>query len=92
MEVPNFVTFHFINAYQEITGVDELLHGKPGTRIIVDCCEHEANPVILKRMTLEELRSYPGKVLPDARWFQIFLIFIYIYPMHVSGDRSVCTV
>jgi hypothetical protein len=30
-------------------------------------------------MTLEELRSYPGKVLPDARWFQIFLIYIYIY-------------
>jgi hypothetical protein len=47
--------------------VDKLLHGKPCTRIIVDCCEHEANPVILKRMTLEELRSYPGKVLPDAR-------------------------
>jgi len=61
VKVPNFVTFHFINAYEE-KGAD----GKP-TRVIVDCCEHEANPVILKRMKLNELRSFPGKVLPDAR-------------------------
>lgn len=61
VEVPNFVTFHFINAYEE-KGED----GK-AARVIVDCCEHEANPVILKRMKLNELRSFPGKVLPDAR-------------------------
>lgn len=60
VEVPNFVTFHFINGYED---VDE--NGKP--QIIVDCCEHHADPVILKRMKLNELRSYPGKVLPDAR-------------------------
>ncbi|EFJ10893.1 hypothetical protein SELMODRAFT_127411 [Selaginella moellendorffii] len=59
VEVPNFLMFHFINAYEE-TGED----GKP--RIVADCCEHLSNPIILRRMELAELRS-KGKEMPYAR-------------------------
>lgn len=70
LEVPNFVTFHFINAYEEEVAVETPAGGRPGRparRVIVDCCEHYANPEILQRMELSHLRSVPGKVLPDAR-------------------------
>ncbi|KAG6550068.1 hypothetical protein Mapa_008024 [Marchantia paleacea] len=61
VEVPNFVTFHFINAYEE-TGEDGVV------RVIADCCEHTANPIILQNMTLSSLRSPAGvDNLPDAR-------------------------
>ncbi|KAK1587814.1 hypothetical protein Q3G72_017073 [Acer saccharum] len=62
VEVPLFVTFHFINAYEEIDDEGRL------TAIIVDCCEHEADTTILDKLKLENLRSFNGQdVLPDAR-------------------------
>lgn len=62
VEVPLFVTFHFINAYEEVDDDGEL------TRIIVDCCEHNADTAILDRLRLCNLRTYPGMdVLPNAR-------------------------
>ncbi|BAT78346.1 hypothetical protein LR48_Vigan561s001300 [Vigna angularis] len=62
VEVPLFVTFHFINAYEE---EDE--DGRV-TAIIADCCEHNSDPTILDRLRLQNLRSFNGEdVLPDAR-------------------------
>ncbi|XXG45843.1 hypothetical protein AAC387_Pa02g0816 [Persea americana] len=62
VEVPLYVTFHFINAYEE---EDE--EGRV-TAIIADCCEHNANTTILDKLRLQNLRSYSGKdELPDAR-------------------------
>ncbi|KAG8077895.1 hypothetical protein GUJ93_ZPchr0007g4328 [Zizania palustris] len=62
VEVPPFVTFHFINAYEE---TDE--EGRV-TAIIADCCEHNANTAILDKLRLHNLRSTAGQdVLPDAR-------------------------
>ncbi|KAG2691874.1 hypothetical protein I3760_08G026300 [Carya illinoinensis] len=62
VEVPLFVTFHFINAYEE---VDE--DGRV-TAIIADCCEHNADTTILEKLRLKNLRSFIGEdVLPDAR-------------------------
>ncbi|XWS17709.1 hypothetical protein CRYUN_Cryun33cG0090400 [Craigia yunnanensis] len=62
VEVPLFVTFHFINAYEE---EDE--DGRV-TAIIADCCEHNANTRILDQLRLQNLRSFNGEdVLPDAR-------------------------
>lgn len=62
VEVPLFVTFHFINAYEE---EDE--DGRV-TAIIADCCEHSADTTILDRLRLNNLRSFNGQdVLPDAR-------------------------
>ncbi|GER25576.1 carotenoid cleavage dioxygenase 8, partial [Striga asiatica] len=62
VEVPLYVTFHFINAYEE---KDE--DGKV-TAVIADCCEHNADTSILQKLTLHNLRSLAGKdVLPDAR-------------------------
>ncbi|KAH6792368.1 carotenoid cleavage dioxygenase 8 [Perilla frutescens var. hirtella] len=62
VEVPLYVTFHFINAYEE---KDE--DGRV-TGIIVDCCEHNANSTILQKLCLQNLRSFSGEdVLPDAR-------------------------
>ncbi|KAK6163591.1 hypothetical protein DH2020_000455 [Rehmannia glutinosa] len=62
VEVPLFVTFHFINAHLER---DE--DGRV-TAIIADCCEHNADTTILQKLTLQNLRSYSGQdVLPDAR-------------------------
>lgn len=63
MEVPLFVTFHFINAYEE---KDE--DGRV-TAIIADCCEHDADATILQKLTLQNLRSLAGQdVLPDAKY------------------------
>ncbi|KAK9273260.1 hypothetical protein L1049_018067 [Liquidambar formosana] len=62
VEVPLFVTFHFINAYEE---EDE--DGRV-TAIIADCCEHNADTSILQKLRLQNLRSYAGEdVLPDAK-------------------------
>ncbi|XP_054789112.1 carotenoid cleavage dioxygenase 8 homolog B, chloroplastic [Prosopis cineraria] len=62
VEVPLYVTFHFINAYEE---EDE--EGRV-TAIIADCCEHNAETAILDRLRLQNLRSFNGEdVLPDAR-------------------------
>ncbi|CAN4076663.1 unnamed protein product [Withania somnifera] len=62
VEVPLYVTFHFINGYEE---KDE--DGRV-TAVIADCCEHSADTTILEKLRLENLRSFNGKdVLPDAR-------------------------
>ncbi|EEF45844.1 retinal pigment epithelium, putative [Ricinus communis] len=62
VEVPLFVTFHFINAYEER---DE--DGRV-TAVIADCCEHNADTSILEKLRLQNLRSFMGAdVLPDAR-------------------------
>ncbi|KAK6927357.1 Carotenoid oxygenase [Dillenia turbinata] len=62
VEVPLYVTFHFINAYEER---DE--DGRV-TAVIADCCEHYADTSILERLRLKHLRSFNGQdVLPDAR-------------------------
>ncbi|XP_004292847.1 PREDICTED: carotenoid cleavage dioxygenase 8, chloroplastic-like [Fragaria vesca subsp. vesca] len=63
VEVPLFVTFHFINAYEE---KDE--DGRV-TALIADCCEHNADTTILDKLRIQNLRSYTGEedVLPDAR-------------------------
>ncbi|XP_071916969.1 carotenoid cleavage dioxygenase 8 homolog B, chloroplastic-like [Coffea arabica] len=63
VEVPLYMTVHFINAYEE---TDE--HGRIKA-VIVDCCEHiNADTTILEMMNLQHLRSFNGEVvLPDAR-------------------------
>lgn len=61
VQVPPFVTFHFINAYEE---TDEAT-GK--VRVIADCCEHMGKPTILERMRLDALREVPRDNIPDAR-------------------------
>ena len=62
MEVPPYVTFHFINAYEE---TDE---GRVKA-IVSDCCEHNADTSILDKLRLQNLRSFAGQdVLPDARY------------------------
>ncbi|XP_076935954.1 carotenoid cleavage dioxygenase 8 homolog B, chloroplastic-like isoform X1 [Bidens hawaiensis] len=62
VEVPLFVTFHYINAYED-KDEDGRVIG-----VIVDCCEHNANPAILDKLRLQNLRSWSGEdVLPDAR-------------------------
>ncbi|KAJ1285364.1 hypothetical protein BS78_03G273800 [Paspalum vaginatum] len=62
VEVPPFVTFHFINAYEETDGDGRV------TAIVADCCEHNANTSILDKLRLQNLRSFAGQdVLPDAR-------------------------
>lgn len=62
MEVPLFVQFHFINAYEEKAEDGRV------TAVIADCCEHNADPTILDRLRLQHLRSFTGvDVLPDAR-------------------------
>ncbi|XP_042515352.1 carotenoid cleavage dioxygenase 8 homolog B, chloroplastic-like [Macadamia integrifolia] len=63
VEVPLFVTFHFINAY-------EIREDKEGrvTAIIADCCEHNADTSILDKLRLNNLRSWSHQdVLPHAR-------------------------
>ncbi|CAL4909163.1 unnamed protein product [Urochloa decumbens] len=61
VEVPPFVTFHYINAYEERDA-----DGRT-TAVVVDCCEHE-DTSILDSLRLDSLRSLAGlDVLPDAR-------------------------
>lgn len=62
VEVPLFVTFHFINAYEE-KDEDGRVIG-----VVADCCEHNADTTILDNLRLQNLRSWSGEdVLPDAR-------------------------
>ncbi|KAI3791998.1 hypothetical protein L2E82_05867 [Cichorium intybus] len=62
VEVPLFVTFHFINAYEEKDEEGRI------TGVIADCCEHYADTTILDNLRLQNLRSWSGEdVLPDAR-------------------------
>ncbi|KAL8255884.1 hypothetical protein R6Q59_030951 [Mikania micrantha] len=62
VEVPLFVTFHFINAYEEKDEDGRI------TGVIADCCEHNADTTILDNLRLQNLRSWSGEdVLPDAR-------------------------
>ncbi|XP_057799718.1 carotenoid cleavage dioxygenase 8 homolog B, chloroplastic [Salvia miltiorrhiza] len=62
VEVPLFVTFHFINAYEEKDDDGRV------TAVVADCCEHYADTTILQNLTLQNLRSLTGQdVLPDAR-------------------------
>lgn len=63
VEVPLFVTFHFINAYEEKDEDGRVI------AVIADCCEHNADATILDKLRLHNLRSYSGKedVLPDAK-------------------------
>ncbi|XP_059073289.1 carotenoid cleavage dioxygenase 8 homolog B, chloroplastic-like [Cryptomeria japonica] len=62
IEVPLFMTMHFINAYEER---QEL--GKKSS-IIVDCCEYNADYSIIDRLKLQALRSFSGEdVLPNSR-------------------------
>ncbi|KAL8263386.1 hypothetical protein R6Q59_024735 [Mikania micrantha] len=62
VEVPLFVTFHYINAYEDKDDEGRVIG------VIVDCCEHDANPAILDKLRLQNLRSWSGDdALPDAR-------------------------
>ncbi|KAH9799631.1 Carotenoid cleavage dioxygenase 8 [Citrus sinensis] len=62
VEVPLYITFHFINAYEEKDEDGRLI------AIIADCCEHNADTTILDKLRLNNLRSFNGQdVLPDAR-------------------------
>ncbi|XP_023538517.1 carotenoid cleavage dioxygenase 8 homolog B, chloroplastic [Cucurbita pepo subsp. pepo] len=62
VEVPLYITFHFINAYEERDEKGRI------TAVIADCCEHNANPLILDRLRLHNLRRFtPNDALPDAR-------------------------
>jgi carlactone synthase/all-trans-10'-apo-beta-carotenal 13,14-cleaving dioxygenase len=68
VEVPPFVTFHFINAYEEKD------HEGRVTAIIADCCEHNANTSILDDLRLDNLRAFSGEdVLTDARYIYIYI-------------------
>ncbi|XP_030543148.1 carotenoid cleavage dioxygenase 8 homolog B, chloroplastic [Rhodamnia argentea] len=62
VEVPLYVTFHFINAYEETDEDGRVV------AVIADCCEHNADPTILEKLRLQNLRSFIGRdVLPNAR-------------------------
>lgn len=63
MEVPLYMAFHFINAYEE---KDE--NGRV-TAIIADCCKHNADTTIIETLSLKNLRSFDRQdALPDARY------------------------
>lgn len=67
VEVPTYVTFHFINAYEEEDDDGRV------TAIIADCCEHNADTTILDKLRLQNLRSLIGQdVLPNARYIYIY--------------------
>nr|ABF70124.1 dioxygenase-related protein [Musa balbisiana] len=62
VEVPPYVTFHFINAYEEVDEDGRI------TGIVADCCEHNADTSILDLLRLQNLRSFAGvDAMPDAR-------------------------
>ncbi|KAM0024489.1 putative oxidoreductase [Helianthus debilis subsp. tardiflorus] len=69
VEVPLFVTFHFINAYEEKDEEGRI------TGVIMDCCEHYADTTILDNLRLQNLRSWGGEdVLPDARYTTMYFV------------------
>ncbi|KAL5729078.1 hypothetical protein ACHQM5_002080 [Ranunculus cassubicifolius] len=62
VEVPLFVQFHFINAYEVKDEEGRVIS------LVADCCEHNADTRILDLLRLQNLRSYKGgDVLPEAR-------------------------
>ncbi|KAK3438319.1 hypothetical protein EUGRSUZ_C02932 [Eucalyptus grandis] len=62
VEVPLYMTFHFINAYEETDEDGRVV------AVIADCCEHYGDTTILEKLRLQNLRSFAGQdVLPDAR-------------------------
>nr|XP_043611586.1 carotenoid cleavage dioxygenase 8 homolog B, chloroplastic-like [Erigeron canadensis] len=62
VEVPLFMTFHFINAYEETDEEGRIIG------IIADCCEQYADTTILDNLRLQNLRSWAGEdVLSDSR-------------------------
>lgn len=86
MEVPLYITFHFINAYEEKDEDGRLI------AIIADCCEHNADTTILDKLRLNNLRSFNGQdVLPDARYTSlIFLVNVLtLYLIKQSINLSV---
>ncbi|ERN12955.1 carotenoid cleavage dioxygenase 8 homolog B, chloroplastic [Amborella trichopoda] len=61
VEVPLYITFHYINAYEDRDEDGRL-------SVVVDCCEHNADTTILHILELQSLRKYIGQdVLPNAR-------------------------
>lgn len=76
--MPLYITFHFINAYEEKDGDGRV------TALIADCCEHNADTTILDKLRIQNLRSYTGKdVLPDAR-FHIRYFSMKCYVVEIS--------
>lgn len=75
--MPLYITFHFINAYEEKDGDGRV------TALIADCCEHNADTTILDKLRIQNLRSYTGKdVLPDARFLiRYFSMKCYVVEM-----------
>ncbi|GJN03297.1 hypothetical protein PR202_ga20727 [Eleusine coracana subsp. coracana] len=65
VEVPPFLAIHFINAFEERRKEDNGLTDA----LIVDCCEHFANPAIIEALALRRLRSLDvgSHEFPDAR-------------------------
>ncbi|XP_056166777.1 carotenoid cleavage dioxygenase 8 homolog B, chloroplastic-like [Syzygium oleosum] len=62
VEVPLYVTFHFINAYEETDEDGRVV------AVIADCCEHNADRTILEKLRLQNFHSFAGQeVLPNAR-------------------------
>ncbi|XP_021911970.1 carotenoid cleavage dioxygenase 8 homolog B, chloroplastic-like [Carica papaya] len=73
VEVPLYITFHFINAYEEIDEEGRVIG------VVSDCCEHNADTSILDKLRLQKLRSLSGQdILPDAR------VGRFIIPFHGS--------
>lgn len=71
VEVPLFVTFHFINAYEETDDDGRVV------AVVADCCEHSADTSILDKLRLHSLRSLSGHdILPDARYLHSFSSYI----------------
>lgn len=67
VEVPLYVTFHFINAYEETDDDGRVV------AVVADCCEHNADPYILDKLRLHNLRTLSGhNTLPDARYSHSF--------------------
>lgn len=63
VEVPLYMVFHFINAYEEKDKDGRVI------AVIADCCEHNADTTIIETLSLKNLRSFHGQdVLPDARY------------------------
>ncbi|KAK3160663.1 hypothetical protein QOZ80_1BG0062700 [Eleusine coracana subsp. coracana] len=78
VEVPPFLAIHFINAFEE--------RRKDGNgltdALIVDCCEHFANPAIIQALALPRLRSLDvgSHEFPDAR--------VARFKLPLDGKRS----
>lgn len=75
VEVPLYITFHFINAYEEIDEEGRVIG------VVSDCCEHNADTSILDKLRLQKLRSLSGQdILPDAR----FVLYIHVNSLSLN--------